>query len=117
MAIKRNFDIKLKPDKDIEKIKETEKPFSKINFWMMGGCVILIILGYLFMSGGGGTDGEFNPDIFSTRRIVVGPLLSFLGFLLMAFAIIYNPGKKGGGILSFKKEKQTTETTPTQNAD
>ena len=78
----------------IEKIKEREKPFSKINFWMMGGCLVLIVLGYLFMSGGGSTDGGFNPEIFSTRRIVVGPLLSFLGFLLMAFAIIYNPDKK-----------------------
>lgn len=78
----------------IEKIKTDQKPFSRINFWMMGGCVILIVLGYLFMSGGGSTNGEFNPEIFSYRRIVVGPLLSFLGFLLMAFAIIYNPAKR-----------------------
>ena len=61
----------------------------------MGGCLVLIILGFLFMSGGGSSvEGGFNPDIFSTRRIVVGPLLSFLGFLLMAFAIIYSPRKK-----------------------
>lgn len=77
-----------------EKIKNNEKPFSKVNFILMATCLILIILGYLLMSGGGSDNGEFNPEIFSTRRIVVGPLLSFLGFLLMAFAIIYNPGKK-----------------------
>ena len=76
----------------IEKMKESERPFSSVNFWMMGGCVILIILGFLLMSGGGSTEeGGFNPDIFSTRRIIVGPLLSFLGFLLMAFAIIAPP--------------------------
>jgi hypothetical protein len=46
------------------------------------------------MSGGGSSiEGGFNPDIFSTRRIVVGPTVSFLGFLLMAFAIIYRPKK------------------------
>ena len=93
MALKLRQETKQSP-MSVEKIKESEKPFSKINFWMMGGCLILIILGYLLMSGGGGENGEFNPEIFSTRRIVVGPLLSFLGFLLMAFAIIYSPVKR-----------------------
>lgn len=41
--------------------------------------------------GGSSVENGFNPDIFSTRRIVVGPLLSFLGFLLMAFAIVIPP--------------------------
>lgn len=82
-----------------EKIKNNEKPFAPINLWMMAGCLILIVLGYLLMSGGGSSNGEFNPEIFSTRRIIVGPLLSFIGFLCMAFAIIYTPNKK-----SHKKE-------------
>ena len=85
----------------INKTNAKEQPFTRINFWMMGGCLILILLGYLFMSGGGSSEPDgFNPEIFSTRRIVVGPLLSFLGFLLMAFAIIYRPGlkKKNHGV-------------------
>lgn len=93
MALKFKQEEKKDP-MSIRKTKDTEKPFSPINFWMMGGCMVLIVLGYLFMSGGGSADPEtFNPDIFSTRRIVVGPLLSFLGFLLMAFAIICPPYK------------------------
>ncbi len=68
--------------------------FSKTNFWMMGGCVLLIILGFVLMSGGGTADNSFNPDVFNTRRIVVGPTISFLGFLLMAFAIIWTPKRK-----------------------
>lgn len=78
----------------LDKVTADERPFSKINFWMMGGCLALIVLGFLLMSGGGTEGTEFNPDVFSTRRIVVGPLLSFLGFLLMAFAIMYSPKKK-----------------------
>ncbi|MFG6427491.1 DUF3098 domain-containing protein [Muribaculaceae bacterium Isolate-037 (Harlan)] len=71
-----------------------EKPFSKKNYYMMGGCLALIVLGFILMSGGGSTvENGFNPEIFSTRRIVVGPALSFLGFLLMAFAIVYTPKK------------------------
>lgn len=82
-------------DSGIGKIDENQRPFSKINFYMMGGCLALIIIGFILMSGGGSSDpAAFNPEIFSTRRIVVGPLLSFLGFLLMAFAIIYTPGSK-----------------------
>lgn len=70
-------------------------PFDKTNFIMMGVCLALIITGFLLMSGGGSaSDTEFNPDIFSTRRIVVGPLLTFFGFLFMAFAIIWTPRKK-----------------------
>lgn len=68
------------------------RPFGKINFICMGICLVLIIVGFLLMSGpGSSVEGGFNPDIFSTRRIVVGPALAFLGFLLMAFAIIIKP--------------------------
>lgn len=70
-------------------------PFCKTNFIMMAVCLALIILGFILMSGGGSaTATEFNPEIFSTRRIVVGPALTFLGFLFMAFAIIWTPRKK-----------------------
>ena len=78
-----------------EERKRVAMPFDKTNFIMMGVCLALIIIGFLLMSGGGSaSDTEFNPEIFSTLRIVVGPLLTFLGFLLMAFAIIWSPRKK-----------------------
>lgn len=69
-------------------------PLSPLNMWMMAGSVVLIILGFLLMLGPGTTQEAFNPDIFSTRRIVIGPLISFVGFVAMAFAIIYNNRKK-----------------------
>ena len=76
----------------LNKMNTSQQPFSKINFWLIGGCCLLIVIGFLFMLGGGSSvEGGFNPDIFSTRRIVVGPLLAFLGFLFMAFAIFFNP--------------------------
>lgn len=87
-------------DKSSEPIKKetpSQKAFQRVNYYLMGGCVALIIIGFLLMSGGASSaDGGFNADIFSTRRIVVGPTLSFLGFLLMAFAIIYRPKSKNG---------------------
>lgn len=79
----------------VQDSRRVRLPFGKTNFLMMGGCLLLIITGFMLMSGGGSpTDTTFNPEIFSTRRIVVGPLLTFLGFLFMAFAIIWSPRKK-----------------------
>lgn len=76
----------------LNKMTTSQQPFSKANFWLIGGCCLLIIIGFLLMLGGGSSiEGGFNPDIFSARRIIVGPLLAFLGFLLMAFAIFLNP--------------------------
>ncbi len=46
------------------------------------------------MTGAPSTETEFNPDVFSTRRIVVGPTIAFLGFLFMGFAIMWGGRKK-----------------------
>lgn len=87
--------IKHNKVQEMDKVTPSERPFTKINFYMMGGCLLLIVLGFILMSGGGSNDASFNPDVFSTRRIVVGPLLAFLGFLMMVFAIMWHPKKEG----------------------
>lgn len=78
----------------IKKVEESQRPFGKKNFLAMAGCLVLIVLGFILMSGpGSSVENGFNPEIFSTRRIVVGPFVTFLGFLLMAFAILMKPKK------------------------
>ena len=75
-----------------KKIKRNEfdtLPLGRNNFIMMAVAGAMIVIGFLLMLGGSSTEEAFNPDIFSTRRIVVGPLLSFLGFVLMAVAIMF----------------------------
>ena len=71
-----------------EKIKYNKFPLRKINFILMAVFGLMIVLGFILMAGSSNGE-EFNPDIFSTRRIVVGPLLSLLGFVLMAVAIMF----------------------------
>ena len=68
-------------------------PLVKQNFIFMAIAGAAIIIGFLLMLGPSTTAAGFEPDIFSTRRIVIGPAISFLGFLFMAFAIIYKPKK------------------------
>lgn len=48
----------------------------------------LIITGYVLMSGLGSTEQAFNPDIFSTRRIVVAPMVCLAGYLLVVVGIL-----------------------------
>jgi len=64
-------------------------PLSKINFIMMAVCLLLIVIGFAMMSGSANVGNEFNYNIFESRRIAAGPVIAFLGFVLMAFAILY----------------------------
>ncbi|MDE7426282.1 MAG: DUF3098 domain-containing protein [Muribaculaceae bacterium] len=75
-------------------------------FWM---CIsgALIVLGFVLMAGKASGFDAFNPDIFSTRRIVVGPFITFLGFILMGIAIILKPSDKL--IPTFRSDKKETE--------
>lgn len=63
---------------------------GKLNYIICAVSFALIIIGFLLMTGSSTSiEGGFQPDIFSTRRIVAGPMLSFFGFLLMIVGILY----------------------------
>ncbi len=66
----------------------------KINAIAIAVSVVIIIIGFALMVGAPSGATEFNPDIFSTRRITVGPIIAFFGFILMIVAILYKPRKK-----------------------
>lgn len=78
-------------ESSVIKESESQKPLLGNNFLLMAISMIMIVLGFALMTGSSSGLDEFNPDIFSTRRIVVGPMISFLGFVLMAVAIIVKP--------------------------
>ncbi len=62
---------------------------GKTNFILIAIGIVIIIAGLLLMTGPSSTETHFEPDIFSTRRIVVAPLVCFVGFVFMIFAIMY----------------------------
>ncbi|MDE7125897.1 MAG: DUF3098 domain-containing protein [Muribaculaceae bacterium] len=66
-------------------------PLVRRNFIMMTIAGAMIVIGFILMLGDSSTIDSFNPDIFSTRRIVIGPLITFIGFIFMGFAIILRP--------------------------
>ena len=62
---------------------------SKINYIILSIGSILIITGYILMSGEGSTPAAYSPDIFSKLRICIAPIICLLGYLLNVVGIIY----------------------------
>ena len=86
-----------KPNKTVPfKEKQDESIlFEKDNFiWMIIGLVI-IFTGFYLMSGGGSENpNDFNNEIFSSRRIVVAPIIVVIGFIVEVYAILKKTGEK-----------------------
>jgi Protein of unknown function (DUF3098). len=74
---------------------ETTPRFTlgKINVILIAVGFLIVVLGFFLMSGST-TGVEFNPDVFSSRRITVAPMVSLLGFIFIVFAILYKPKNK-----------------------
>ena len=69
--------------------------FGKENFILIAVAVAVIAIGFMLMSGGVSQDPTvFNPEIFSSRRIVVAPAVTVIGFVLMIFGILKNSKNK-----------------------
>jgi hypothetical protein len=74
---------------------ENNKQFTlgKINIILIAAGFAIIVLGFILMTGST-TIKEFNPDIYSFRRITIGPMISLFGFISIIFAILYKPKSK-----------------------
>ena len=84
--------------KENNKNNESNSPFTfvfgKINYIIMLVGIVLLALGYIFLSGGGSDDPNvFNPAMFDSRRLYVAPILIILGLIAEIVAIMYN-GKR-----------------------
>jgi hypothetical protein len=66
--------------------------FGTINYLLFALSALLIVLGFIMMSGGGSKDPNvFNPEIFSSTRITVAPIMVLLGFTVSVVAIMLKP--------------------------
>ncbi|MBD5211376.1 MAG: DUF3098 domain-containing protein [Bacteroidales bacterium] len=81
-------------ERTLEKETPQQFPLARRNFILMIVAGLFIVVGFLLMLGGGTTPEKFNPDIFSTRRVVIGPTLAFIGFVAMGVAVIVRPKSK-----------------------
>lgn len=73
--------------------KKEKFTLGKTNLVLIAIGFVIIVAGFMLMTGSS-TIKEFNPDIFSQRRITVGPMISFFGFLFIVFAILFKSKSK-----------------------
>ena len=68
--------------------------FTRVNYILLVIGMVIVVLGFILMSGSGSTESAYNPDIFSARRIKVAPVVCLVGFVSMIFAVMYKPKEK-----------------------
>ena len=66
----------------------------KINLILIAVSLVVIIVGFALMTGEPSGATEYNPDIFSFRRITVGPMIALFGFVMMIAAILFKKKEK-----------------------
>lgn len=69
--------------------------FDRMNFILLAVGMLIVIAGFILMSGGGTDDNSFNPEIFSTMRVKIAPAICFVGFVSIVYAIIRKPKDNG----------------------
>lgn len=79
----------------IKKAEDNVRPifaFGKENYILMISGIVLIILGFILMTGGGSNDPNvFNDEMFNFRRLTLSPILILIGFGIEIVAIMKKP--------------------------
>lgn len=65
--------------------------FDKVNYILLTVGMLVVIIGFLLMTGPSTTPDHFEPDIFSARRIKVAPLVCLIGFVSIIYAVMRKP--------------------------
>ena len=88
--------------KEVKKVKadvpvreKTGFVFSKLNYQLLVIGLVVIVLGFLLLAGGGSDDpNRWDPSIFSFRRTTLAPVVILIGFVIEGIAIMYRPKAK-----------------------
>ena len=69
---------------------ESTFAFGQINFKLLIIGLIILVVGYLLMVGGGSEDPNvFNgEELFSFRRITLAPVVLLAGYIFIFYAIL-----------------------------
>ena len=66
--------------------------FGKENYRLLLIGLVVILVGFLLMIGGGSDDPNvFSEDIFSFRRMTLAPILVLAGYAIEIYAIMKKP--------------------------
>ena len=66
--------------------------FHKENYLLLITGLVLIVVGFLLMLGGGSDNPEvFSDALFDFRRLTLAPILILAGFIVEIYAIMKRP--------------------------
>lgn len=65
--------------------------FGKNNLILIAIGMVVVIIGFLLMTGPSTTVDHFEADIFSVRRVRIAPVICLIGFVMMIYAVIKKP--------------------------
>ena len=65
--------------------------FDKMNYLLLVVGMIIVVIGFLLMTGPASTETGFEPEIFSARRVKVAPVVCLFGFVSMIYAVVRKP--------------------------
>jgi len=80
--------------------------FDKVNYILLAVGMAIVVIGFLLMSGSGSSETVYDPDIFSTRRIKVAPVVCLIGFVSMIYAVVRRPKDDGESPVDGEKEAE-----------
>ena len=76
--------------KDFDDMKDFALTKENLKLLVVG--FLIIVIGFILMTGGKSSDPkQFNPEIFSFRRITLAPVVVLFGFLFEIYAIMKRP--------------------------
>jgi len=85
---------------------DVEFAIAKENFKYIAIGVCILIIGFLLMTGGKPDNpAEFNPAVFSFRRITLAPVIVVSGFMFIVWAIMGNHKKTDERLKNLFKSK------------
>ncbi len=76
--------------------------FSRTNYILIAIGVVIILIGFILLSGGAAAPEEFYPngdttqvpEIFNFRRLTLAPIVILFGFFFEIFAILWSKKSK-----------------------
>lgn len=67
---------------------------GKVNFIMLAISMVIVIIGFLMMSGASSDTTHYDPEIFNATRTKIAPVICFIGFVSIIGGIMYRPSDK-----------------------
>lgn len=87
--------MKKEKQNPVDARKQQLLPLTFENYKLMLIGFVIIVVGFILMTGGGSDDPNvFNEDMFSFRRITLAPILVLGGFAFEIYAIMKKPKKE-----------------------